>query len=310
MGGRTDDRAPCTRGLRAGRAFRWLALGLVIALGTLAGAARTPAAAAPYPGCTVLTTLRPGMRGAAVQCLEEALRAKGYQRGWVDGYFGNVTTAAVKAFQRANGLAVDGIAGRQTLGRLGITGKPPAVVPIVAGQNAYPIPRGYASGFAVDVHATYPAADIMAACGTPVVSPAAGVLLEVDRVATDFSWQVNDGFTRGGLSITIRGDDGVRYYLAHFSSIRTGLAAGQRVAAGQAIAAVGTTGASGACHVHFGLSPTCPGPDWWVRRGVVWPARYLTAWRNGTPSSPATAVNAWAATHPNACSSPAALGTR
>lgn len=38
--------------------------------------------------------------------------------GTMDGIFGAETERTVKAFQTANGLTVDGVAGRQTLGRL------------------------------------------------------------------------------------------------------------------------------------------------------------------------------------------------
>jgi len=52
---------------------------------------------------------------AAVQYL---LRARGFYRGRADGVYGAKTVAAVKAFQRANGLKADGIAGPQTLPKL------------------------------------------------------------------------------------------------------------------------------------------------------------------------------------------------
>ncbi|MDQ1705709.1 MAG: peptidoglycan LD-endopeptidase LytH, partial [Frankiaceae bacterium] len=43
-------------------------------------------------------------------------------------------------------------------------------------------------------------------------------------------------------------------------------------------------------HVHYGISwPTRPGV-WWVRRGEIWPQRYLAAWRAGRDLSPAREV--------------------
>ncbi|WP_346026859.1 peptidoglycan-binding protein [Beduinella massiliensis] len=55
-----------------------------------------------------------GSRGTAVTRLQQALKDKGYLKGKVDGIYGDQTYDAVKAFQRAKGLVVDGIAGRKT----------------------------------------------------------------------------------------------------------------------------------------------------------------------------------------------------
>ena len=62
--------------------------------------------------------LRTGSRGDAVRKLQELLNAKGYTCGNVDGIFGSKTYAAVLAFQKANGLAADGIVGPLTWGKL------------------------------------------------------------------------------------------------------------------------------------------------------------------------------------------------
>ena len=59
-----------------------------------------------------------GSRGDAVRKLQEMLNAKGYTCGNVDGIFGSKTYAAVLAFQKANGLAADGIVGPLTWGKL------------------------------------------------------------------------------------------------------------------------------------------------------------------------------------------------
>ncbi len=64
------------------------------------------------------TVLRNGSRGASVSSLQEELKKLGYYTMAVDGIYGSGTTRAVRDFQRANNLQVDGIAGPQTFGAL------------------------------------------------------------------------------------------------------------------------------------------------------------------------------------------------
>ena len=72
---------------------------------------------------TVMTAAQPtvsyGSSGEAVRKLQELLNARGYDCGSVDGIFGAKTKAAVQAFQEANSLASDGIAGPLTWSKLG-----------------------------------------------------------------------------------------------------------------------------------------------------------------------------------------------
>lgn len=59
-------------------------------------------------------TIRLGSRGASVRYLQQQLLSKLYPVGTIDGVFGNNTLQAVRQFQQENGLAVDGIVGRNT----------------------------------------------------------------------------------------------------------------------------------------------------------------------------------------------------
>ena len=88
-----------------------------------------------------------------MRCLQRALNAAGYPVGPADGRFGSRTFAAVRSYQQARGLVVDGVAGRQTLSSLGIFGgsttpapsnscAPPAGVPATARQVVIVTPTG------------------------------------------------------------------------------------------------------------------------------------------------------------------------
>lgn len=169
--------------------------------------------------------------------------------------------------------------------------KPPASV-----KYAFPV---QASNVAFHpTHAKYPATDIFADCGEPVVAATSGVVLEVSR-RDAYVEGAPDGPLNGGLSVSILGDDGVRYYGSHLSKIQSRIAAGVRVASGQQLGEVGRTGnANNVCHLHFGISPPCAKTgDWKVRRGVVWPATFLTSWREKGNKSPAAKVAAWKQAH-------------
>ena len=61
-----------------------------------------------------------GSRGAEVTQIQTKLKRWGYYNGNIDGIYGSQTLAAVKYFQRKNGLTVDGIAGKKTLEAMGI----------------------------------------------------------------------------------------------------------------------------------------------------------------------------------------------
>ncbi|MBQ8537679.1 MAG: peptidoglycan-binding protein [Clostridia bacterium] len=64
------------------------------------------------------TTLRYGSKGTPVKNMQQVLKTLGYLTGGVDGHYGSHTLQAVKAFQKANGLVADGVAGSQTLQKL------------------------------------------------------------------------------------------------------------------------------------------------------------------------------------------------
>lgn len=66
-------------------------------------------------------TVKSGSSGTIVRTIQTKLKNWGYYTGSVDGIFGSKTTAAVKYFQRNNGLSADGIVGTKTAAAMGIS---------------------------------------------------------------------------------------------------------------------------------------------------------------------------------------------
>lgn len=64
------------------------------------------------------TLLRKGDRSEEVKVLQANLNKLGHSAGTADGIFGPGTERAVKSFQRASGLTVDGLVGSQTLAKI------------------------------------------------------------------------------------------------------------------------------------------------------------------------------------------------
>ncbi|HRB04471.1 MAG TPA: L,D-transpeptidase family protein [Ilumatobacteraceae bacterium] len=89
----------------------------------------TSAATPPITAaCTITTVLKTGATGDEVQCLESQLFTAGYATT-VDTTFDAATDAAVKAYQTAKSLEVDGIVGRKTAQAMGIWAGPLGPMP-------------------------------------------------------------------------------------------------------------------------------------------------------------------------------------
>lgn len=97
-------------------AIAFLVLTTCICVGTAIPNAGTETDTAAYAAA-----LRQGSSGATVKKVQQKLKNWGYYSGSVDGIYGKNTVAAVKLFQKKNGLTVDGIAGTKTLAAMGIT---------------------------------------------------------------------------------------------------------------------------------------------------------------------------------------------
>ena len=142
-------------------------------------------------------------------------------------------------------------------------------------------------------HHDYAATDILAKAGCKFVAPISGIVDEVNR---EDRWRKppNNGIDRGGLSVSIIGSDGVRYYGSHLKWIPKNIEPGLAVTVGQVLGSVGSTGSARgtAPHLHFGISWPTPPDTWWIRRGEVLPWRYLDSWKKGKDRSPVKEVEA------------------
>ncbi|MFO7546596.1 MAG: M23 family metallopeptidase [Trueperaceae bacterium] len=85
--------------------------------------------------------------------------------------------------------------------------------------------------------------DLFAPRGTAVRAAAAGFVYRIDDLSL------------GGLSVTVVGDGGVRYFYTHFEAVHEDLFEGQRVEIGDMIGYVGNSGnaAGTPTHLHLGV---------------------------------------------------------
>jgi murein DD-endopeptidase MepM/ murein hydrolase activator NlpD len=141
------------------------------------------------------------------------------------------------------------------------------------------------------VHHDYPATDILGKKGCKFVAVTSGVVDEVRKVDT-YNYKKPTGDTKGGIFVSIVGDDGVRYYGSHLQKVAPGIDVGVRVEVGTLLGNLGDSGdARGtAPHVHFGISWPTAANIWWVRRGELYPWRYLDGWKAGKDLSPVSAI--------------------
>ena len=122
---RASLRASRERRVAARRARRWTfrrrgvaaCAAAVMALGggaAVAGNGGTTPSQGDENASASSVTLKPGSRGTNVKRLQRKLRVT------VSGYYGPLTKKAVKRFQKRAGLQADGIAGPDTLAKLGV----------------------------------------------------------------------------------------------------------------------------------------------------------------------------------------------
>jgi Ca-activated chloride channel family protein len=67
-----------------------------------------------------LYSMKPGDTGVAVEQLQQALKAAGYYNGPIDGKYDDDVKTAVEAYQQAQHMSADGVAGAATMDSLGV----------------------------------------------------------------------------------------------------------------------------------------------------------------------------------------------
>jgi murein DD-endopeptidase MepM/ murein hydrolase activator NlpD len=106
------------------------------------------------------------------------------------------------------------------------------------------------------------ALDIAAPAGTPVIAAAGGRIEKLFR---------SDD---GGNTVYVRSPDRrTLYYYAHLQAYAPGLEEGERIARGQRLGTVGSSGNAdpAAPHLHFAIMRTAPDAEWWERATAINP---------------------------------------
>jgi murein DD-endopeptidase MepM/ murein hydrolase activator NlpD len=221
-------------------------------------------------------TLRMGATGKQVKVLQRVLTAVGY-RVRVTGYFGTLTRAQVRRFQKNWTLPVVGYVGPSTAKALqdSLAGrKPPArnaqpVPPAVSVDGwTFPIRGAHNYGDAADRYGaarsghTHAGQDILANCGLPEVAARGGKVIDTGY-----------GGSAGYYIAVHTTDTQYDYFYAHLRSSST-VKAGQTVSTGQLVGYVGETGDAVGCHLHFELWDGA----WWNGGHTIDPLPFLKAW--------------------------------
>ncbi len=123
--------------------------------------------------------------------------------------------------------------------------------PSYAGSYVFPVGGGAGTVSASHTHHDYPAVDIAAPLGAPVYALADGVVVR--------AW--NDPDPRCGIGFTFQTDDGQTWTYCHMALLEPGVAAGERLAAGEGVGLVGATGDATGPHLHLQLQPATGWPQ-------------------------------------------------
>lgn len=186
-----------------------------------------------------------GERGDRVRVLQQALLSKGIKiRGGADGSFGQLTSTAIRRFQRQNGLTITGAMNAQTAYKLGLIEAPAMQLSVFPVQgpcsfiDTWHDPRG-AGRLHIGV-------DIIAPKGNLVYAVADGTITRTYHVG-------RDKLSGNGVRLTMA--DGTYFFYGHFDTIAHGIAVGVEVKAGQVLGTIGATGNTSTPHLHLEIHP-------------------------------------------------------
>ncbi len=191
-----------------------------------------------------------GQKGWDVAALQFLLNSRGFGPGDFDGGFGPNTESAVRRYQQAAGLPVDGVAGSSTLAAL--RGATAISAPSDPVRFVRPLPGPIGDGFGwIPPGRWHTGIDFPAAKGTAIGAGGRGTV-------------VFAGLNTGGYGnlVVVRHRLGFESWYAHMSVIAATV--GQYVVGGTPIGYVGSTGRSTGPHLHFEVrqfgSPVDPSP--------------------------------------------------
>lgn len=193
--------------------------------------------------------MRRGARGWDVAALQFLLRSRSFGQGGLDGVFGPHTELAVRGFQRAAHIGVDGVAGRVTLRAL--RRREVSAAPGGPVRFLRPVPGTIGDGFGYPGGRRHTGIDFPEPTGTPVGAAGVGVV-------------ASSGWNSGGYGylVVVRHRLGYETWYAHLSRIAA--SRGQSVVGGSRIGYVGATGRATGPHLHFEVrhfgTPIDPAP--------------------------------------------------
>jgi murein DD-endopeptidase MepM/ murein hydrolase activator NlpD len=176
--------------------------------------------------------IRAGATGFDVAAVQFRLAWRGFPSGPIDGGYGPRSAAAVRRFQRWAGLGADGVAGSATIRALR---RPIRRSPLGLSR---PVAAPIGDRFGPRGNRFHTGLDFPAPRGRYVRAARAGTV-------------IGAGFDAGGYGnvVHISHGFGVTTFYAHLSRIT--VRRGERVAGGERVGTVGSTGHSSGPHLHF-----------------------------------------------------------
>lgn len=187
-----------------------------------------------------------GAKGDVVSALQNALIGAGIEVfGGADGVFGNATKTAISKFQIARNLTANGALDAGTAIELGLLPRPVLAVTI----PVFPVrPACYFIDTWMEARGPdrkHEGVDIIANRGQEVLAVADGTITKMYTA---------DTAKLSGNAVRLTMGDGTYFFYAHLDTFAPGIAVGTKVAAGQVIGTVGSTGAT-TPHLHFEVHP-------------------------------------------------------